>query len=77
MDDRSTSGVLIGIIIVLVIGIIAWLAYTRGFFSGNAANTANNPSIQLEVNGGNTPGTPSAGDSGNTGNTGGSGAPSY
>lgn len=42
MEDRTTSNVLTGVIIVLVIGIIAWLAYARGFFSGSAAPAQDN-----------------------------------
>jgi hypothetical protein len=68
MEDRS-SGVIIGVIIVLIIGIIAWLAYTRGLFSADAGTSG--PSVQLDVSGG----TSASGDA--SGNTSGSGAPAY
>lgn len=51
MEDRTTSNVLTGVIVVLVIALVAWLAYTRGFFSGSAApaDTQNNAGNTLDV----------------------------
>ncbi len=51
MDNNSSNsnGVLIGIIIVVIIAIVGWLAYRQGVFTGGAAST-NNDSAGVQIN---------------------------
>ncbi len=59
-DQSSSSGVIIGVLIVLVVLIIGFIAYKQGFFQGSSTTNDNNPALQIQLsgsgdNGGNNP----------------------
>lgn len=59
--ESSSTGIIIGILVIVVIAIVAWIAYTQGIFSGKEEVENTNDSTTLEINvGGDTDSTPQA-----------------
>ena len=46
-DNGSSTGVLVGILIVVVIGLVAWFAYSQGYFK---AKEQKNDGGSLQIN---------------------------
>jgi len=54
MSPESSKDVIMGIIIVIVIAIVGYLAYNRGFFNGQT-KTTDTSGVQVNVGGNNNP----------------------
>lgn len=52
-NGSSTTGIMIGILVIVVIAIVAWIAYAQGYFGGakQQAQPADSGSVQLNVGG--------------------------
>ncbi len=49
-NESSSMGVVIGILLVVVIAIVAWVAYTQGFFKVKE-ETKDDASLQINLGG--------------------------
>ena len=54
MENSSDNslGIIIGIILIVIIALVGWFAYSQGFFNGAAKNDTNDGTIKVEVTGG-------------------------
>lgn len=48
-SESSTSGIIIGILVVIVIAIVAWIAYTQGFFQAKEEVKDDASGIQINL----------------------------
>jgi hypothetical protein len=52
MEKQSSGmGVIVGILIIVVLAIVAWVAYTQGVFTGKQQNTQG---LEINLGGGDT-----------------------
>jgi hypothetical protein len=49
-NESSNTGIIIGILVVVVIGIVAWIAYTQGFFAAKD-QAKDSGSLQIDLGG--------------------------
>ena len=50
-ESSSTSGIVIGILIVVVIAIVAWVAYTQGFFQAKEEKPEDTSGLEINIGG--------------------------
>ena len=48
-ESSSSTGIVVGILVIVVIAIVAWIAYTQGFF--DSKDTQNGGSVQIQLGG--------------------------
>jgi flagellar basal body-associated protein FliL len=49
-NESSSTGIIIGILVIVIIAIVAWVAYTQGFFKGKE-DTKETPGLQINLGG--------------------------
>ncbi len=50
-NGSSTNGILIGILVIIVIAIVAWIAYAQGFFKAKQQQPDNSAGVHIDLGG--------------------------